>query len=92
MHFLQNTSDLHKKHCSQTLISVLVLQKLDLCLSFAAARQQKVQEKQHLSLHCSMLGGSQFLVRPVDTDLQLKSVNSWPDPWRTTTLDCDCHL
>ena len=50
---LQNTSDLHTKHCSHILMTELCLslQVLDLCLSFAAARLQKVQEKQQMNLH-----------------------------------------
>ena len=55
LHWEQNTTDLQKKHCEQTLLSNLELQLArDLSLSFARALLQKEHEKQHCKQHCEL--------------------------------------
>ena len=75
---LQITIDLHRKHCSHILISDVVLQQPDLCLSFVAALKQYVHDLQQLSLHLLLtdkhLLSLQTLVRSTDTDTSLQSL------------------
>ena len=75
----------------------LSLQVLDLCLSFAAARLQKVQEKQQMNLQ-SLYFLAQTLEsvwRPVRLDdpaLHCKVPVSCAEPPGTEGLNFDCHL
>ena len=103
---LQNSSDGHRKHCSHILITDVVLQQLDLRLSFVAAHLQYVHELQQLSLQNLLLadkssvsfrtGGTehnlQSLVLSGDTDLHIKSVCSWPVFLSSENLHSNCPL